>query len=112
MVNELPPQSLNQSDSSIMEIENMNPDLKKEFAYDIMTIKREFEDNGLWLQDLVKKLVDIVNNAYKLSAKDTPYDDYETRLKGVGLIMRAMGIGKPQQVYNVLNMFAKPPQMN
>lgn len=30
-----------------MEIENMNPDLKKEFAYDIMTIKREFENNGL-----------------------------------------------------------------
>lgn len=85
---------------------------KVNVAYDIADIKRAFEDKNIDLSSVVWRLVDIMDNAYKLSPKDTPYDDYETRLKAIQTWAKLLQIGKPQSVYNVLNMWARPPHIN
>ena len=72
------------NDSGITEVLNTIPAEKKaEYAYDIAEIKQAFEDRRYDMATMVDKLIDVIENAYKMSAKDTPYDDYETRLKAI-----------------------------
>jgi len=85
---------------------------KKELAYQVHEIKDTFEKKGITLESAIDKLKDIMDNAYKMSPKDTPYDDYETRLKAIQTWAKLLQLGKPQSVYNVLNMRGKPPQIN
>ena len=85
---------------------------KVDVAYSISEIKEAFENKKIDINTVVDKLVDIMDNAYKMSPKDTPYDDYETRLKAIQTWAKLLQIGKPQSVYNVLNMRAKPPHIN
>lgn len=85
---------------------------KRELAYQVDEIKETFERKGITLDAAIEKLKDIMENAYKMSPKDTPYDDYETRLKAIQTWAKLLQLGKPQSVYNVLNMRGKPPQIN
>ncbi len=85
---------------------------KKDIAYSITDIKNVMEEKGYNLDKIVWSVIDVIENAYKLSSKDTPYDDYETRLKAINTLTRLLQLGKPQSVYNVLNMRSKPPQIN
>ncbi len=118
VVSEKKPEEWNQSsnDSAIV-AEAISPmdmpwEQKKELAYQVSEIKQAFEDKDINLDKVIDKLKDIMDNAYKMSAKDTPYDDYETRLKAIQTWAKLLQIGKPQSVYNVLNMRGKPPQIN
>ncbi len=85
---------------------------KKELAYQVTEIKEAFESKDINLDTVIDRVKDIMDNAYKMSPKDTPYDDYETRLKAIQTWAKLLQIGKPQSVYNVLNMRGKPPQIN
>lgn len=107
------PEGLNQS-SDIEPVNAMDIpwEQKKELAYQVSEIKAAFESKDINLDTVIDRVKDIMDNAYKMSPKDTPYDDYETRLKAIQTWAKLLQIGKPQSVYNVLNMWGKPPQIN
>ena len=103
------------SQSSILEVVSpvdMPWEQKKELAYQVSEIKSAFEDKDINLDSVIWRLKVIMDSAYKMSPKDTPYDDYETRLKAIQTWAKLLQLGKPQSVYNVLNMRGKPPQIN
>ena len=104
-------EELNQS-NNLLEAVDVPWEQKVELAYKVQEIKQAFEDKDISLESVIGKLKDIMDNAYKMSPKDTPYDDYETRLKAIQTWAKLLQLGKPQQVYNVLNMRGKPPQIN
>jgi len=90
----------------------MPDEKKKEYAYEIAELKNTFESKWYNVSKLADKIIDVIENAYKLSPKDTPYDDYDAKLKAISLWSKIIWVWKSQQVVNVLNMWWKPPQIN
>lgn len=72
-------------------------------------IRKVVEDEWWDLKQMVQRLHHVAENAYKLSNKDTPYEDSDSQVRALQLIMKIMWLGKPQQVINVLNMRGKSP---
>ena len=72
-------------------------------------IRAVFEKQWRDVEKMVGRLKNISETAIKLSNKDTPYEDSATQVNAIWLAMKIMGLGKPQQVINMVNMRSKSP---